>query len=64
MGQELTDNEINLAQQLLKVQFPTLKGLQSTLYQETEQNLIENDVNNKLQIIHCRSHHHWMLFPQ
>ena len=27
MGQELTDNEINLAQQLLKVQFPTLKGL-------------------------------------
>ena len=61
MGQELTDNEINLAQQLLKVQFPTLKGLQSTLYQEKEQNLTENDVNNKLQIIHCRSHLHWIV---
>ena len=58
MGQEVTDNEINLVQQLLKVQFPTLNGLQSTLYQEKEQNLTENGVNNKLQIIHCRSRRH------
>ena len=36
-------------------------GLQSTLYQEKEQNLTENDVNNKLQIIHCRSHRHWIV---
>ena len=61
VGQELTDNEINLAQQLLKVQFPTLKGLQSTLYQEKERNLSENNVNNKLQIIHYRSRHHWIV---
>ena len=61
MGQELTDNTINLAQHLLKGQFPTLKGLQSTLYQQKEQNLSENDVHNKLQIVHCKSCHHWIV---
>ena len=31
MGEELTDLEINLAQQLLKKQFANINGLQSTL---------------------------------
>ena len=57
MGQEVSDNEINLAQWLLKVQFPKLKGLKSTLYQEKEQSLMENDVINN----HCNSHHHWIV---
>jgi len=33
MGEELTDLEINLAQQLLKKQFPNLNGFTSTLLQ-------------------------------
>ena len=59
---KLGDYEINFAQKLLKVQFSKLKGLQSTLYQVKELSLTENDVINKLQIIHCSSRHHW-LFP-
>ena len=34
MGHELSDLEINLAQQLLKAQFSKLNGLQSTLIQD------------------------------
>ena len=34
MGEELTDLEINLAQQLLKKQFANINGLQSTLLQD------------------------------
>ena len=34
MGEQLTDMEINVAQQLLKEQFHHINGLQSTLLQE------------------------------
>ena len=34
MGEELSDVDINLAQRLLRVQFPKLGGLQSTLLQQ------------------------------
>ena len=34
MGQELSDLEINFAQDLLQGQYPKLTGLQSTLFQE------------------------------
>ena len=34
MGNELTDIEINLAQQLLKAQFNSINGLESTLHQQ------------------------------
>ena len=34
MGNELTDVEINFAQELLKTQFTNIRGLESTLLQE------------------------------
>ena len=61
MGEELNDTEINLAQQLLKTQFSNLNGLQSTLLQEKKMVLTENSVRNKVQIIHCKSRHHWVV---
>ena len=61
MGEELNDTEINLAQQLLKTQFPNLNGLKSTLLQEKKIVLTENSVRNKVQIIHCKSRHHWVV---
>ena len=41
MGEELTDTEINLAQQLLKKQFPKLNGFTSTLLQDKKCALTE-----------------------
>ena len=61
MGEQLTDAEINFAQSLLKKQFPKLNGLASTLYQEKKTILSEASVQNKLQIIHCNSRHHWIV---
>ena len=40
MGEELSDVYINLAQKLLRVQFPELNGLLSTLLQGKETSLI------------------------
>jgi len=48
MGEELSKNEINLAQQLLKKQIPTLNGFQSTLLQGRQKTLTESDVYNKI----------------
>ena len=48
---ELSDEEINFAQELLKLQFPKLNGLQSSLFQEKPLALIEDAVKNKIQII-------------
>ena len=59
MGKELSDVEINLAQELLKNQFPDFNGLQSTLLQEKKTLLTEKSVRNKVQIIHCKGRHHW-----
>ena len=61
MGNELSDNEINLAQQLLKEQYNKLNGLQSTLLQSKQLNLTKNETRNKIQIIHCYSCHHWIV---
>ena len=61
MGEELTDIEINLAQQLLKCQFPEVNGLQSTLLQDKQTLLTERSVNDKIQIIHCKRRHHWVV---
>jgi len=61
MGVELSDLHINLAQGILKRQFPGLNGLISTLYQDKELKLTESDVNNKVQIIHCKQRHHWIV---
>ena len=42
MGKELTDTKINLAQQLLKSQFPGVNGLLLTLLQDKQTMLTEN----------------------
>ena len=58
MGYELSDLEINLAQQLLKQQFNEfihLNGFQSTLLQE------KSDVQKKLQLIFCKEQKHWIV---
>ena len=60
MGQQLSDVEINFAQQLLKEQFPKINGLICTLYQEKKIALSKISVQNKLQIIYCRIRHHWI----
>ena len=38
MGNELTDMEINFVQQLLKAQFTSINGLESTLHQQLQKN--------------------------
>lgn len=61
MGNELSADEINLAQQFLKEQYSNLNGLKSTFLQSKQLNLTENETKNKLQIIHCYSRHHWVV---
>ena len=60
MGEELCDIEINFAQNLLKAQFKELNGLTSTLYQEKKVRLTESLIQNKVQIIYCKTRHHWI----
>ena len=62
MGVELSDLQINMAQNLLKAQFPKLNGLKSTLQQTKSTDLLPVDeVKNKLQIIHWKARHHWIV---
>ena len=61
MGVELSDIHINIAQRVLKQQFPEFNGLKSTLFQEKEQILTESNVTNKILIIHCEKRHHWIV---
>ena len=61
MGVELSDVHINLAQRILKQQFPELNGLESTLFQEKDQVLTEDNVKNNIHIIHCEKRHHWIV---
>ena len=61
MGHELTDLEINLAQQLLKAQFSKLNGLQLTLLQEKPLAPTNEELQNKLQLIFCKEHQHWVV---
>ncbi|XP_065910108.1 uncharacterized protein [Dysidea avara] len=60
MGEELSDIHINLAQSLLKAQFPELSGLKSTLLQQKETPELEKQ-EKMLQIIHCASRLHWIV---
>lgn len=60
MGEELTDIHVNLAQRLLRAQFPDLNGLLSTLLQGKETTTIEKK-EKMLQIIHSTSRHHWII---
>ena len=61
MGKELSNDEINFAQHLLKLQFTKLNGLHSTLLQHRQAELTECETKNKIQIIHCNSRHHWIV---
>ena len=61
MGEELSDIHINLAQRLLRAQFPELNGLLSTLLQGKETSVIEKKEKKMLQIIHSTSRHHWIV---
>ena len=60
-GEMLLDLSMYLAQRILKNQFPTLNGLQSTLSQQKTKSATSRKLNtNCLQIIHCRSNH-WIV---
>ena len=60
MGGELTDVHINIAQNLLKKQFPNLGSLQCTLLQ-VKGTSIEIKSKKVLQIVHCLDRHHWIV---
>ena len=57
MGEKLTDIEINHCQKMLKLQFPKLNGLRSTLQQDKPSN---EPTTNWVQIVHCPSRDHWI----
>ena len=59
-GEMLSDIPINVAQRLLKKQFPYLTGLQPTVYQQKNQIAGGTMVENQLQIIHSRGNH-WIV---
>lgn len=56
MGEELSDIEINYAQQLLKANHPKFNGFQSALVMRK----VEQFENN-IQIVHCADRHHWIM---
>ena len=56
-GEKLSDLHMDLAQSILKNQFPGFRGLQMTVLQTKKQNNIESNPGNRLQIIHSRGDH-------
>ena len=57
-GEMLSDLSMYLAQRILKNQFPTWNGLQSTLLQQKTKSATSSELNtNCLQIIHHQSKH-------
>ena len=56
-GDDLTDKHIQMAQNLLKCQFPLVGGLQNTLKQRK---LVIGCTAKTIQIIHCTRRRHWM----
>jgi len=57
IGDELTDKHIQMAQYLLKCQFPLVGGLNNTLKQRQ---LVIGCTANTIQIIHCSRRKHWI----
>ena len=53
-GKMLNDNHINYAQSLLKMQFPIIEGLESTLLQRRK---TLKKIHHGIQIIHCHGNH-------
>ena len=60
MGEKLSDIEINIAQKILKIQFPKLNGLNLTLCQNSDKKT-EFLITNWLQIIFCKDKSHWVV---
>lgn len=58
-GAKLSDIPINIAQRLLKEQFPNFNGLQLTLCQQKHQ-MVDVITENQMQVIHCRGDH-WIV---
>jgi len=60
-GEKLNDLIINFVQKLLKRQFPSLKGLQSTLLQskppKPTDNASRSASHDQVQVVHCRNDH-------
>ena len=64
MGNELTDMEINFAQQLLKAQFTSINGLELTLHQQLQKSvtvLSKDSIQNRIQILFCQERKHWIV---
>ena len=64
MDNELTDVEINFAQQLLKAHFTSINGLESTLHQQLQKNatvLLKDSIWNRIQILFCKERKHWIV---
>lgn len=61
IGERLMDIEVNFAQQLLQYQLKDINRLCSTLLQVKALNFINNSLANRIQIIHCVSHGHWIV---
>ena len=63
MGNELTNIEINLAQQLLKAQFNSINGLESTLHQQKSVGtlLSKESIRNRIQILFSQERKHWIV---
>jgi len=57
VGEKLSDIHVNLAQRLLRAEFPNPNGLLSTFYKEKKQLLLKKE-NKLLQIIQSTSRHH------
>ena len=57
-GEELNDNHINFAQELLKRQFRTISGLQTTLFLSRLKETLP--ATNCVQVVHCRGSH-WIV---
>ena len=55
---ELTDKHIQMAQYLIKCQFPLVGGLQNTLKQ---QQLMIGCTADTMQVIHCNRRKHWII---
>ena len=60
MGNWLNDNHINLAQEILKRQFKTLSGLQSTLRLTKLKEPLPGPHSNVVQVLHSRGNH-WIV---
>ena len=55
-GQKLNDLVINFAQKVLRLQFPNVKGFQSTLLQEKKRK--GNFEQERVQIVHSQGNHY------